>query len=140
MLHDAGVLPGIQALVESGGVQAEIHGEAFQIVLVESALIFTGLALEQQVVVLPKLILIAGALAGFRSPRGLLSQERKMPVSKANFTALDIFFDDLATRASGKSAAEGSLKIAELNHRDRGILVAQEMAALLDQEGHHLGA
>jgi hypothetical protein len=128
LLDDAGVLPGIQALVEGCGVQAELYGEAFQVVLAEGALIFAVLLLEQQIVIFPELILIGGALAGFRRPLRLIPQECKMPVSKANLTRLDVFIYNLATRASGKSAAVWSLKVAKLDHGDRGVLVAKEMA------------
>ena len=90
--------------------------------------------------IFPELFLVSSAFAGFGCPPGFFTQKSEVPIAQAYFPIGDILFIDLATRASGKSAAEGSLKIAELNHRDRGILVAQEMAALLDQEGHHLGA
>jgi hypothetical protein len=68
LLHDAGVFAGIQALIESGRIQAHLLGKAFQVVLVECPLVLTGLTLEQQVVVLPKLTLVGGTLTGFRCP------------------------------------------------------------------------
>ena len=68
LLHDAGVFAGIQAFIESGRIQAHLLGKAFQVVLVECPLVLTGLTLEQQVVVLPKLILVGGTLTGFRCP------------------------------------------------------------------------
>jgi hypothetical protein len=72
LLDDAGVFAGIQALVEGCRIQAELFGKAFQIVFAEGALVFAVLLLKEQIVVLPKLILIASAFAGFRRPLRLI--------------------------------------------------------------------
>jgi hypothetical protein len=53
-----------------------------------------------------------------------------MPVTKPYFSGLDILIVDLARRASGKSAAVRSLKIAELDERDRCIGVPLEVLHL----------
>jgi hypothetical protein len=50
-----------------------------------------------------------------------------MPVSEADITVFDIFIIDLARRASGKSAAIGSLKIAEFEQRHRRVCIPLEM-------------
>ena len=59
-----------------------------------------------------------------------------MQITEANFTVLDIFLIDLAPRASGKSPAVRSLKVAELDDGNRGVGVAFKMAGLADHERH----
>ena len=61
-----------------------------------------------------------------------------MDITETDLTGLDIFFKDLATRASGKSATVASLKIAELNDRDWSCLTADKMACLLGDQIHKL--
>jgi hypothetical protein len=53
-----------------------------------------------------------------------------VPVSKADFAFAYVSLIYLATRASGKSAAVGSLKIAKLNESHRSIGVAFEVLDL----------
>jgi hypothetical protein len=49
-----------------------------------------------------------------------------------------VLFFDLATRASGITPAEWSLKVAEFDHRHRGIFIPFEMNRLADQVIHQL--
>ena len=114
LLHLLRVLARIQALVELGRLQAEVLGESLQLVLGERALVLAVLALEQLVVILPELALVARALAGFRGPLGFFAQEGHVHVTESNITRLDVLFLDLATRASGPTAAERSLEVADL--------------------------
>ena len=62
-----------------------------------------------------------------------------MDIPKTNFTGLYVVFEDLATRASGKSAAVGSLVIAELDDRNLCVFSASKVAGLLRHQLHHLG-
>ena len=63
-----------------------------------------------------------------------------MPVTKANLALIDILFFDLTPRVSGKSAAVGSLEVAELYDGDLGVGVSKEVLCLIDQETHQLFA
>jgi hypothetical protein len=61
-----------------------------------------------------------------------------MPVSDSDQTGVDIFCDDLATRASGMTPAVRSLKVAELDQRDRRLGIAFEVPRLGDQGRHDI--
>jgi hypothetical protein len=58
------VLPRVETLVELLRVQVQLGCKVFQILIVECALVLSGLAVEEQVVVLPESILIRSTLAG----------------------------------------------------------------------------
>lgn len=88
--------------------------------------------------IFPKCVLVGGALAGLTGPLRLGSQEGKVLVTEAYTTALDIFFVDLAPRASGKSPAIRSLEVAELDHGNRRVGIALEMASLAYHKRHQL--
>jgi hypothetical protein len=137
-LNQFRVFARIQALVESLAVQPDVRRKLFQIIFIKGALVLAALALEEQVMVFPEGILIRRALAGFRSPKGFLSQEGEVIIPDADLPAGNIFSIDLATRASGKFAAEWSLEIAEFQYRDRSRGLAFEMLGLLDQLVHRL--
>ena len=61
-----------------------------------------------------------------------------MDITETDLTGLDIFFKDLATRASGKSATIRSLIIAEFNDRYLGSFITNEMLSLLSNHLHDL--
>lgn len=86
--------------------------------------------------VLPEGILLGGALAGFRCPLRFRPQEGEMPVTETDLPIGDITFIDLATRASGKTAAVRSLEVAELEHHHRGVRIAFKVAGAFDQVDH----
>ena len=88
--------------------------------------------------VFPKSVLFSGAFAGLARPLRFWTQEGKMQITKSNVTVLDILFIDLATRASGKSPAEWSLKVTELDDGDRSLRIALEMPGLSHNHGHQL--
>lgn len=113
-------------------VQIDLLGKFDQVLVSESALIFAALAFKKHIMVFPELILIGGAFTGFCGPVGFIAQKGEMDVTQADFPAVDIFFDDLTTRVSGKFATVGSLKVAEFDDRHRGAFVAQEMPRLTD--------
>jgi len=73
LLDDLGIFTAIEAFVKGSRIQPHFGSKGFQVVLVESALVFSILALEEQVVVFPELILVGGAFAGLCGPRGLIS-------------------------------------------------------------------
>jgi hypothetical protein len=134
-----GIFTGIQALIELLGIQIKLSRELFQVVFVESPFVFSGLVIEEVIVIFPKSILVSGTFAGFCCPLRFGSQESEMPVSETNFTSLDVIFIDLTPRVSGKSAAEWSLVVAEFDHGDRGIRVSFEMVGLSDKKFHQRG-
>jgi hypothetical protein len=74
--------------------------------------------------------LITRTLAGFCRPLRLGTQECKMLITKPHDAGLDVRFFDLTRRVRSKSAAVRSLKIAELEHRDRRVGVTFEMPGL----------
>lgn len=53
-----------------------------------------------------------------------------MNIPKTDFPGLNILFDDLTPRVSGKFAAIWSLKVAKFNHCYWGVFIAQPMASL----------
>lgn len=126
----------VQTLVESFGIQTQVSSELLEILLAERSLVFTGLAVEDLVVIGPKRVLLGCTFTGFPCPLRLGSKKCEVPVAKAHDTGLDVLFIDLASRASGKSPAIGSLEIAELNNRDRRVRVALKVTGLLDHALH----
>ena len=61
-----------------------------------------------------------------------------MLVAEAHHPTLDILLVDPATRASGKLPAVGSLIVAELDDRNRGVGVTFKMACLAYHKRHQL--
>ena len=131
-----GIFAGIQAFIELLGIQIKIRSKLFQIVFVESPLVFPGLVVEEIIMIFPESTLVSSAFTGFRSPLRFRPQECEMPVSETNFAGLNVIFIDLTPRVSGKSAAVRSLVIAELDHCDRGIRISFEVVSLPYQELH----
>lgn len=123
-------------MIECIAVQAQPGSHTLQVVLAESASVFSSLALEQQVMIFPECILVSGALACLRCPEGFVAQEGKVPITNANLTLIDILLFDLTTRVSGKFAAVWSLKVAELNDGDLGVWIPQEVFRFLLQKAH----
>lgn len=68
LLDQAGVLARIQALVERCCIQAERGGELFQVILAKRAPVFSILAIEQQVMIFPVLVLVTSAFGCFGGP------------------------------------------------------------------------
>ena len=62
-----------------------------------------------------------------------------MNVGKTNLAILNVSFFDLTPRASGKSPAERSLKIAELDQRHGSFRITSKMTCLGYQVRHHFG-
>lgn len=69
----ARVFISIQAGVELGLVQLQLGRKAFQLIFCESALVFAGLPLEEQVVISPELTLFVSTFGCFRSPDGFIA-------------------------------------------------------------------
>ena len=88
--------------------------------------------------ILPECILVGRTLAGLASPLRLRPQEGKVLVTEAHHATLDILFIDLAPRASGKSPAVRSLKVAEFNEGNRGLGITLEMPGLGYNRRHQL--
>ena len=66
---------------------------------------------------------------------GRLSEDNEVNITKLDNTGINIFFLDLAPRASGKFAAVRSLEIAEHDQFHWRIRVAFELTGLLE---HHI--
>jgi len=113
-----------------------LPGKLFEIVLAESAAVFTILVFIQEIMVFPKGILFGSALAGFSGPLRFLPQEGEMNISQPDFAGLNVLFFDLTPRASGESPAVRSLEIAKLDQCHRCIWITAEMPGLRHQIGH----
>jgi hypothetical protein len=102
------VLAAVQALVEGAGVQAQLAGVALEAGHVQGCLV-----VKQQVVVLPELLLVIGAL---RRLGGLLSvrmrAEREVADGKPDLVAVGLL--ELVERFVTETLAVRSLVVAEL--------------------------
>ena len=78
----------------------------------------------------PKRALFVSTLARLRCPIRFGSEESKMRITKAHNPRLDVGFLNLARRASGKSPAIRSLKIAELDEGDGRVRIPLKVARL----------
>jgi hypothetical protein len=130
------ICPGVKALIKGSRVQIEVDCKFFKVILAESALVLAILAGKQLIMVLPELILVAGTLAGLSRPLRFFSQESHVPVTKPDLAVFHIRIFDLTLRASGKSAAVWSLKIAEFEQRDWSVGIPLEMLHLGQQVIH----
>ncbi len=133
-----GVLARIKALIESLAVKSKFSSQLLQVLFVESTLVFSSLAVEDQVVILPKSVLVGCTLAGLGCPCRFGTQECKVIVSKPDLIVLNINFFNLTPRVSGIFATKWSLKIAEFDDGDLGVRISFKVARLGDHELHHL--
>ena len=136
--NDLCVFFGVHAFVELVGIETEINGKPLQVFFAVGTLVFAAVVGKQEIMVLPKRILVSRALAGFRRPLRFRAEKRKMDVAEPDFPCLYVFFLDLAPRASCESRTERSLKVAEFNQRDGGFRVAFEVPDL-GHNGAHQG-
>jgi hypothetical protein len=90
--------------------------------------------------IFPVFVLVAGTFCCFCGPLAFIAQESYRPITQADLPGVDISLFDLATRASGKTAAVGSLIIAKFDDRNRGILVAFDMMSLRNQVCHNISS
>jgi hypothetical protein len=88
LVDQIGVFARIEALVKFLGIQLHVGGKSLEVVFAEGTLILTGLVGEEVVVILPILILVTGALGGFGSPDGLITQEGKVEIAKTNLAGI----------------------------------------------------
>lgn len=88
--------------------------------------------------IFPKGILVTGTFRGFGRPERFFPKEGEVEVSKTDFTCIYVSGLYLTTRVSCETAAVWSLKIAELDNRDRGVGVTFEMGGVADQVFHKL--
>ncbi len=99
-------------------------------------MVLAWLAIIQPIVVSPKGLLLGGTFAGLGRPLRLRPQEGHVLITEAHQTCLHVLFIDLAPRASGKSPAVRSLKVAEFDDNDRGVGISLEVAGLSDHGIH----
>ena len=133
-----GVFTRVKAGIEFVFIQSKVSGKSLEFILVEGTLVFTRLVFEQKVVIFPKGILVTGTFRGFGRPERFFPQEGEVEVAKTNFTCIYVSGLYLTTRVSGKTPAVGSLKIAELDDRDRGVGITFEMGGVADEVSHEL--
>lgn len=138
LLHDLGIFTRVQTFIESRGVQVQAGRDLLEIIFAECSLVFTRLVFKQVIVEFPKSILIGRTFAGLSRPLRFRAEKGEMPVTQTSFTLFYVRIFDLATRASGETPAEGSLKIAEFDDGHRGVGIAEIMACLLRQKGAQL--
>jgi hypothetical protein len=93
---------------------------------------------EKIVVEFPEFVLVAGAFARLRCQDGFIAQDWELEKAKSDFTIIDIIIYDLTLRVRGPAAAIWSLKVAELDQRDRGILISLPVGDLLADQIHDL--
>lgn len=125
-------------MVERLGIETQFIRKPLQVIFVERPPVFTRLLDENVIVVLPESILLGRTFAGLPRPLGFGTKKGKMHVPKTHLSGCNVLLFDLATRASGKLAAERSLEIAEFDQGDGSVRVAPEMAHT-GQDGVHQG-
>lgn len=125
-----GIFARIHTGVECRRVEFQVGGKFFQLVLAKPALVFSRLTSKQLVVILPKRILIIRALARFRRPTRLWTQERELRVTESDDPRLNVLAIDLTQRVSGEFRAVRSLKIGELDDRNGRLVAPFEMSGL----------
>jgi hypothetical protein len=125
-LHPSGLRATGEARVEARLIQAEGRGVLLQLAVGQIALV-----LEDEVVVLEKLVLVGGAFRGpRRGLRTVMAGERKVPKNPADLAGVDVLGLEGRKLLPGKPAAKRSLQVIVFDDNQRGRRVAEDVVVL----------
>src|SRR3990170_440425 len=122
-------VPGVEADAERLRVQCQLAGVPFELVRQERADAFPLPAGEEEVVVLPELPLVAGALRGLRCIVRLVPKEGEILEHVPYLARVHVLLDQLRARAPREHHAERSLEVRVFDKLDRRLQRAEDVLA-----------